>query len=45
MTAILLAAATGGTIIGGNLHRVSDPAFLDRLQAAGLKFQVSRQDV
>ena len=45
MTAILLAAATGGTIIGGNHHQVSDPAFLSRLQAAGLKFQISRQEI
>lgn len=36
MTATCLAAAVGGEIIGPRLHRVADPAFLDRLAASGL---------
>ena len=31
MTAVLLAAQTGGTIEGPRLHRIADPAFLSRL--------------
>lgn len=36
MTAVLLAAKTGGEIVGQDLHHVADESFLHRLQSAGV---------
>lgn len=36
MTAVLLAAKTGGEVVGQRLHHVADESFLQRLQDAGV---------
>ena len=36
MTAVLLAAKTGGDVIGQTLHHVADETFLERLENAGI---------
>jgi len=41
MTAVLLAAKTGGSVIGHTLHHVADEAFLQRLQSAGIGIEAT----
>ena len=41
MTAVLLAAKTGGSVIGHTLHQVADEAFLQRLQSAGIGIEAT----
>jgi 5-enolpyruvylshikimate-3-phosphate synthase len=36
MTAVLLAAACGGDVVGQSLHMVADEPFIDRLIASGV---------
>ena len=39
MTAVLLAAKTGGEVIGQTLHHVADENFLQRLESAGIRIE------
>ncbi|NCG01583.1 MAG: hypothetical protein GWP25_07315, partial [Euryarchaeota archaeon] len=41
MTAVLLAAKTGGSVIGHTLHQVADESFLQRLQSAGIGIEAT----
>tara|TARA_B100001778_G_C18514077_1_gene595607 strand:+ start:108 stop:254 length:147 start_codon:yes stop_codon:yes gene_type:complete len=36
MTAVLLASACGGDVVGQSLHMVADEPFIDRLIASGV---------
>jgi 5-enolpyruvylshikimate-3-phosphate synthase len=42
MTAVLLAAKTGGEVIGQTLHHVADEAFVQRLQEAGVGIEATK---
>lgn len=41
MTALLLAAKTGGEVVGQTLHQVADETFLERLQQAGIGIETA----
>jgi hypothetical protein len=41
MTAVILAARTGGEVIGQTLHQVADEGFLQRLIDAGIGIEVA----
>tara|TARA_B110000444_G_scaffold259360_2_gene302888 strand:- start:32067 stop:33500 length:1434 start_codon:yes stop_codon:yes gene_type:complete len=41
MTAILLAAKTGGEVVGQTLHHVADESFLERLKTAGVGIEAT----
>ena len=41
MTALLLAAKTGGEVVGQTLHHVADESFIERLKTAGVGIEAT----